>query len=62
MQAIAFKETGKYTKHLRNLIEVVNHKEKEIVSTFLTLKNGGEVEFDAMSEDLFSWAKEWIVK
>ncbi len=60
VQAVAFKQTGKYINHQRDLLEVVNDKEKEIVSTFLTLKNGGAVELDVMSECLFSWAKGWI--
>ncbi len=60
VQAIAFKLTGQYIKHQRNLLEVVNDKEKEIVSTFLILKNGGAVEFDVMSECLFRWAKGWL--
>lgn len=60
VQAVAFKLTGKYIEHQMNLLEVVTGKEKEIVSTFLTLKNGGAVKFDAMSECLFSWAKGWI--
>ena len=28
--------------------------------TFLNLKNGGTVDFNSMSEILFSWAKKWI--
>ena len=60
VQAIAFKQTGVYTKHQKDLIEVVSHEEQAIVETFMNLKNGGTLEFDLMSEMLFSWAKKWI--
>ena len=60
VQAIALKQTGVYTKHQKDLIEVVSHEEQAIVETFMNLKNGGTLEFDLMSEMLFSWAKKWI--
>ena len=60
VQAIAFKQTGKYIKHLCELRDVVSVDERLIVDTFLNLKNGGEVDFNSMSEALFSWAKKWI--
>ena len=60
VQAIAFKQTGKYIKHQRELRDVVLNDEKVIVDTFLNLKNGGTVDFNSMSEALFSWAKKWI--
>ena len=43
-----------------NKIGVVSADERRIVETFMKLKNGGVVEFDAMSEELFSWAKKQI--
>ena len=62
VQAIAFKQTGKYIKYQTDLLGVVSAHEREIVETFLNLKNGGAVEFDAMSEELFAWAKKQIVE
>ena len=62
VQAIAFKQTGKYIKHQKDLLGVVSADERKIVETFLNLKNGGAVEFDAMSEELFAWAKKQIVE
>ena len=62
VQAIAFKQTGKYIKYQKDLLGVVSAHEREIVETFLNLKNGGAVEFDAMSEELFAWAKKQIVE
>ena len=60
VQAIAFKQTRKYIKYQKDLLGAVSADERKIVETFLNLKNGGAVEFDAMSEELFAWAKKWI--
>ena len=62
IQAIAFKQTGKYISHQKNLLEFVSPDERVIVETFLNLKNDGAVEFDVMSETLFNWATKWIEK
>ena len=60
VQAIAFKQTGNYISHQKELLKVVSSDERAIVETFMNLKNGGAVEFDLMSETLFTWAKKWI--
>ena len=60
VQAIAFKQTGNYISHQKELLKVVSSDERAIVETFMNLKNGGEVEFNLMSETLFTWAKKWI--
>ena len=60
VQAIVFKQTGKYIKHQSELRDVVSTDERVIVDTFLNLKNGGTVDFNSMSEALFAWAKKWI--
>ena len=62
VQAIAFKQTGKYIKYQKDLLGVVSADEQKIIETFLKLKNGEIVEFDAMSEELFTWAKKWITE
>ena len=62
VQAIAFKETGNYISHQKDLLQVVSSAEQAIVKTFLTLKNGGTVDFNLMSETLFAWSKKWISK
>lgn len=61
VQAIAFKQTGKYIKYQKDLIGVVSADERKIVETFLKLKNSEAVEFDIMSEELFAWAKKRIL-
>ena len=60
VQAIAFKQTGNYISHQKDLLQVVSFDERVIVETFLNLKNGGTVDFNLMSEKLFDWSKKWI--
>ena len=62
VQAIAFKQTGNYIIHQKDLLQVVSFDERVIVETFLNLKNGGTVEFNLMSETLFAWSKKWIAE
>ena len=61
-QAIAFKQTGKYVKHLCELRGVVSTDERVIIDTFLSLKNGGAVDFNSMSEALFVWSRKQIAE
>ena len=60
VQAIAFKQTGKYVKHQSELRNVVSTDERVIVDTFLTLKNGGTIDLNLMSATLFVWSKKLI--
>ena len=62
VQAIVFKQTGNYIKHQKELLQVASYDEQLIIETFMTLKNGGMVDFNLMSETLFAWSKKWIVK
>ena len=60
VQAIAFRETGRYIRLQRDLLEVTSGDEQKITETFLGLKSGGEVQFAEMSELLMHWAQYWI--
>ena len=60
VQAIAFKQTGKYIRLQKDLLQVVSSNEQIILETFMNLKNGGTVDFNLMSETLFAWSKKWI--
>ena len=62
VQAIAFKQTGNYISHQKELLKVVSSDEQVIVDTFLKLKKCGAVNFDLMSETLFAWSKKWITE
>ncbi len=60
VQAIAFRETGKFISHQRDLLSVVSAEDRVIVETFISLKNGRDIDFGIMSETLFKWAKKRI--
>ena len=62
VQAIAFKQTGNYIRHQKELIPIVSLDERVIIENFLSLKNGSVIDFDLMSETLFVWSKKWIDK
>ena len=62
VQAIVFKQTGKYIKHQEELLLVAKPNEQAIINTFLSLKKGGTVDFIPMSETLFAWSKKWIAE
>jgi len=62
LQAICFRQTGKYIHCQKDLAEYITSDEQVIVDTFLHLKNGGTVDFDKMFELLFNWSKRWINK
>jgi hypothetical protein len=60
VQAICFRQTGTYVTHQKELLEIVSAEERAIVDVFLSLKNGGVVDFEKMSETLFAWSRKWI--
>ena len=60
VQAIIFIKSGKYVRHQNDMIQVASSNERAIVETFFRLKNGGTVEFNLMSEKLFTWSKNLI--
>ncbi len=60
IQAIYFKQTGNYIGRQKELLQFVSPDEQVIVNTFINLKNGGTIDFDKMSETLFTWSKKWI--
>lgn len=62
VQAICFRQTGRYVSRQTDLLEAVNDEERVIVENFLRLKNGEKVDFLAMSETLFAWSGGWIEK
>lgn len=60
LQAICFKQTGRYISRQKELMTFLASDEQAIADTFLSLKNGGTVHFQEMSEALFNWTKKWI--
>ena len=62
VQAIVFKQTGNYISHQKDLLQVVSSDERTVLENLTKLKNGGIIDFNLMSETLFTWAKKWIVE
>lgn len=62
VQAICFQQTGIYIRHQKDLLKFISLDEQRIIETFIHLKNGGNVEFQEMSETLFRWAQKWIIE
>ena len=60
VQAIVFRQTGKYISRQKDLLTIVSSEERKIIEIFLHLKNGGDIDFDAMSDTLYVWVKNQI--
>lgn len=60
VQAICYRQTGRYISRMGDLIPVVADEERVIAETYVALKNGGAVDFQNMSENLFLWCRKWI--
>ena len=60
VQAICFQQTGNYIPRHRDLPAAVSSEGKQIIDTYLRLKNGEAVQFREMSEALFAWAQKQI--
>ena len=60
VQAICFKQTGKYICYQTELLKTVSVKEQEVINTFLDMKNGKAVDFQEKSELLVAWTQRWI--
>ena len=62
VQAIVYKQVGRYVSSQKELLSVVSADERLIVETFLKFKNGDSIDFSKASETLFSWSQKWISK
>ena len=62
IQAITFKQTGKYIRSQSDLLQIALPEEQRIINTSSYLKNGGAIDFEKMSQELFVWSKAWIGK
>lgn len=57
VQAVCFRQTGRYVIHQKELLDMVSGEDENIVRTYLDLKNGSKADFSNMSDSLFLWAK-----
>ncbi|MBE6688625.1 MAG: nucleotidyltransferase domain-containing protein [Ruminococcaceae bacterium] len=60
IQAVHFRQTGKYINQQKHLIDAVPPDDREILNIFSCLKSGGAVDFNKMSDALFEWSKNKI--
>lgn len=60
-QAICFQQTGQYIRRQQDVLRRLQGRERAILQTALDLKNGAAVEFDAMSDALFAFARHWVI-
>lgn len=60
VQAILFKQTGGYIRGQKEIIDAALPDEREVFDVFRSLKNGGEIDFERMSEKLLCWSSNWI--
>ncbi|MBE6776265.1 MAG: nucleotidyltransferase domain-containing protein [Ruminococcaceae bacterium] len=60
IQAVCFKESGKYVSRLSDLTGAVSADDRIIIEIFMKLKNGGEVNLREMSDTLYNWSVKLI--
>lgn len=60
VQAILFKQRGKYIKYQRDILQNADNEEQAILENFLKFKKGEVINFDEASQLLLSWTKRWI--
>lgn len=60
LQAICFKQTGRYIIKQKDLIAALSSDDRKIAETFMLLKQGGAVDFTVMSDELFTWAGQML--
>ena len=60
VQAIVFKQKGRYIRSQTELLGIVSPDEKNIINTFLGFKSGKAVDFENDSRVLFDWVKNCI--
>jgi hypothetical protein len=62
VQAIAYKQTGKYISSQTELFKNVSVEECVIIENYAKFKRGEKIAFDNASTILFTWAQKWILK
>ncbi len=60
VQAIVFKETGKYIRSQKDLLAIASADERLITENFLKIKKGEAVHFADMSNILFEWCQKHL--
>ena len=62
IQTDYFRKTGKYVKYRKELLELAEKDDREILEIYTELKSKDRIEFGEMSEKLFLWAQKKITE
>lgn len=62
IQAIIFRKTGKYISSKTDLLPLLSENDQNILKNLEILKRGDVIDFKKMSETLFEWSKNIILK
>ena len=62
IQAIAYRESGRYWRKQSDLLNVVLPEERKILENFYRIKSSKRTDFRRDSEELFGWLQQWILK
>ena len=60
IQAISFRQTGKYLSRQEELLSAVAPEQRSILAAFSALKRKEAIDFQEASAALFEWSKAWI--
>lgn len=61
LQAICFKQTGRYVSDKADLLKLLRKEDKLILISFSAIKSGEKIDFKKTSELLFDWSKDIII-
>ncbi len=62
IQAEYYRRTGNYIKKQKELADVLDGQERDLVERYLLVRRGVEIPFNETSEMLFNWTKEILGK
>ncbi len=62
IQTDYFRKTGKYVKYRKELLELAEKDDREILEIYTELKSKDRIKFGEMSEKLFLWAQKKITE
>lgn len=62
IQTDYFRKTGKYVKYKKELLELAEKDDREILEIYTELKSKDRIKFGEMSEKLFLWAQKKITE
>ena len=62
VQAICYQETGRYFNKMKEVAKWVSPVDRMMVENYMAMKNGTAIDLERMSEEIMSWASDWLIK